>query len=391
MHEGEAANVPVRPLHVDPTGCMANRALPLDFLLHDRLAPRIGAVEVALPDHWYPQAELFAALMKRWGGRHRNLERLASLYRNVGVNARHVALPIEEYETLSSFGRANDAFIRVGTELGARAVKGALAARGLAPADVGAIFFTTVTGLAVPTIDARLVNVLGLRRDVRRTPLFGLGCVGGAAGLARAADWLRAYPDEVAVLLSVELCTLTLQDDFSVANLIASGLFGDGAAAVVVTGARTGRTGNGTGLAPRVVASKSAFFPDTERVMGWDIDEHGFRVVLSADVPDIVRTHMRAEVDAFLTEHGLSRGDIDQWVCHPGGPKVISAMEEALALPPDALDVTRRSLAEIGNLSSASVLHVLAETTRTRARAGDVGVLLAMGPGFCAEMVLLEW
>ena len=374
---------------------MANRALLPHarerLMLHDRDAPHIGAVEVALPEHRYPQKELFALLARRWSRAPRNVARLASLHEAVGVEGRHTALPLDEYETLDTFGKANDAFIRVGTELGARAVTAALAQAGLAAGDVGAIFFTTVTGLAVPTLDARLVNVLGLRPSVRRVPMFGLGCVGGAAGLARTADHLRAYPEDVAVLLSVELCSLTLQDDLSVANLIASGLFGDGAAAVVLHGARATRPAGGTAFTPaRVVASRSAFFPDTERVMGWDIGEHGFKVVLSAEVPSMVHRHLPREVDAFLGEHGLRRSDIAHWVCHPGGPKVITAMEDALALPEGALAITRRSLAAVGNLSSASVLHVLAQTGRS-ARRGDLGVLMAMGPGFCAELVLLEW
>jgi alkylresorcinol/alkylpyrone synthase len=380
---------------------MANQALPFahapERVLVPESAPRIAAVELALPRHRYGQRDLFATLSKRWKGQHRNLARLASLHDAVGVEGRHTALPLEEYERLDSFGKANDAFIRVGTELGAEAVTRALASAGLVTRDVGAIVFTTVTGLAVPTIDARLVNVLGLPRHIRRIPLFGLGCLGGAAGLARTADWLRAYPEEIAVLLSVELCSLTLQDDFSMANLVASGLFGDGAAAVVMCGADAHVAANDAAPAsvrsssrPRVIASKSAFFPNTERVMGWDIGETGFKVVLCADVPKIVHAHLPDEIDAFLEEHGLARGDIQHWVSHPGGPKVITAIEESLGLRNGALDITRRSLAQVGNLSSASVLHVLAETT-PRARPGDLGVLLAMGPGFCAEMVLLAW
>ncbi len=326
---------------------------------------------------------------------------IAKLHRSVEVGGRHLALSLEEHAKLRDFGDANDAFIRVGTELGAQAVARAVARSGLAVEDVDAIFFTTVTGVAAPSIDARLVNRLPLRRDVRRTPMFGLGCLGGAAGLTRTSDYLRAYPEQVAVLLAVELCSLTLQRDFSLANLVASGLFGDGAAAVVMTGAehvprsvRASTEGGTTAirprLRPRVAASQSAFFPDTERVMGWDIGASGFKVVLSADVPAIVRAHLPEEVDRFLEAHGLSRADIRHWVCHPGGPKVIRAIEESLSLEPDALSLTKESLSLVGNLSSASVLHVLGKTN-DRARSGDLGVLLAMGQGFCAELVLLAW
>src|SRR5262249_34974371 len=213
----------------------------------------------------------------------------------------------------------------------------------LSAADVDALIFVTVTGVATPSIDARLMNRLALPSRVKRMPIFGLGCVAGAAGLSRAADYVRAYPDQVAVLLSVELCSLTLQKgDLSIPNLIASGLFGDGAAAVLVVG--DGRPAAG----PEIVASRSVFYRDSQRVMGWDISEEGFRIVLSADVPQVVRDYLRADVDAFLAEHGLTRSDIASWVCHPGGPKVLEAMEETLELPPDALAVTWKSLREVG-------------------------------------------
>ncbi len=218
-------------------------------------------------------------------------------------------------------------------------------------------------------------------------PIFGLGCVAGAAGIARAADYVKAYPDQVALLVSVELCSLTLQrQDLSIPNLISSGLFGDGAAAVVVVGSERPAAG------PRILASRSVFYPDTERVMGWEISERGFQVVLSAEVPEMVRRHLRRDVDRFLADHGHRREEIASWVAHPGGPRVLEAMAEALELPAEALDVTWRSLREVGNLSSTSVLLVLEETLRVRRpQPGSLGLLLAMGPGFCSELVLLEW
>ena len=364
----------------------------------DARAPRIAYAAIALPEHSYTQAELSERLARRWADRPKMLGALHKLHEAMEVDRRCLALPMDDYDDLKDFGAANDAFIRVGTELGARAVRDAIAGAGLEPSDIDALFFTTVTGLAVPTIDARLANVLKLRPNVRRTPMFGLGCVGGAAGIARASDYLRGHPDHVAVLLSVELCSLTLQEDLSVPNLIASGLFGDGSAAVVLVGSE--RTTPPPRIAPRnavprrrgpvVIDSVSALFPDTERVMGWDVGASGFKIVLSADVPKIAHEKLPAEVDGFLAAHGLRRTDIQHWICHPGGPKVITAMEEALALPENALALTRSSLQSIGNLSSASVLHVLSQAMEN-ARPGDKGLLMAMGPGFCAELVLLSW
>jgi alkylresorcinol/alkylpyrone synthase len=222
---------------------------------------------------------------------------------------------------------------------------------------------------------------------VKRTPIFGLGCVAGAAGIARAADALRAHPDDHAVLLSVELCSLTLQrEDLSVANVVASGLFGDGAAAVVLAGGARERRG------PVVLATRSVLYPDTERVMGWDIVDSGFKVVLSANVPEVIRAHLRPDVDRFLADHGLDLSRIRHVVAHTGGPKVLEAVEGALELAPGRLERSWRSLEEIGNLSSASVLFVLGDLLDAdEARPGDLGLLVAMGPGFCAELVLLEW
>jgi alkylresorcinol/alkylpyrone synthase len=348
---------------------------------------KIAAVGSALPPNYYDQETLLAALRQRWSDHYFNLERLERLHRNVLVGGRHLALPLEEYDNLTTWGKANDAWIRVAQEVGEAAVLDALKRAGLSPSEVDALIFVTVTGVATPSIDARLMNRLGLPPRVKRMPIFGLGCVAGAAGIARAADYVRGYPDHVAVLLSVELCSLTLQpEDLSIPNLIASGLFGDGAAAVVVTGENRPAQG------PRVVATRSVFYPDSERVMGWDISETGFKIVLSSDVPVVAREKLRPDVDAFLAEHGLTREDISSWVCHPGGPKVLEAMQESLELPPGALDVTWRSLREVGNLSSTSVLLVLAETLENhRPAPGSYGMLVAMGPGFCSELVLLQW
>ncbi len=349
--------------------------------------PGILAVGQALPPHYADQEQLIAAFRKLWARQHFNLDRLEQLHRSVRVSGRHLALPIDAYEGIRSFAEANRAWTECAVSLGADAIERALSAAGLRAADVDQIFFTTVTGIAAPSIDARLVNRLGLRPDVKRTPMFGLGCVAGAAGVARASDTLRGAPGEIALLVSVELCSLTLQrEDLSIPNIIASGLFGDGAAAVVLGGADRVQHG------PQVVATRSVFYPDTEWVMGWNVVESGFQVVLSAQVPNLVRERIRGDVDAFLAGHGLQRGDIAHWICHPGGPKVLEAFAESLEQPREAFARTWRSLEAVGNLSSASVLFVLGDTlAEAGAAPGDFGLLLAMGPGFCSELVLLRW
>jgi alkylresorcinol/alkylpyrone synthase len=356
--------------------------------------PFVCAVGRALPPHYADQETLIAALRDLWATKHFNIARLEDLHRSVQVAGRYLALPVEQYAALDSFEKRNDAWIRVAQEIGAQAVMAALNEAGLTPRDVDHLFFVTVTGIATPSIDARLVNRLGMRPDVKRTPIFGLGCVAGAAGTARASDYLRAFPDEVAVLLSVELCSLTHQrEDLSIANIIASGLFGDGAAAVVLSGGnRSAQRSEGAAALPRVMATSSVFYPDTERVMGWDIVNNGFKVILSSQVPVLVKDRVRTDVDAFLAKHGLDRSSIKHWVAHTGGPKVLSAIEEALELPKAALARSWQSLSKTGNLSSASVLFVLGELLDAReAQPGDLGLLMAMGPGFCSELVLLQW
>jgi alkylresorcinol/alkylpyrone synthase len=352
--------------------------------------PTVAAVGRALPPHRYEQDELIAAFAANWGKEHQNTERVAQLHRAVQVGGRNLALPMADYLAFRHFGDSNDAWIRVATDIGEAALREALDGAGLLPQDLDALFFTTVTGVAAPTIDARLHNRLGLRTDLKRTPMFGLGCVAGVAGINRVADYLRAWPDQIAALLSVELCSLTLQkEDLSIANLIASGLFGDGAAAVILVGAERARKLGLTG--PRVVAGQSRFYPDTERVMGWDIGARGFKIVLSASVPDVVRTFMPDDVDGFLASQGRTRQNIDTWVCHPGGPKVLETMSECLGLPEGALDLTWASLRDVGNLSSSSVLFVLRDTIdQGRLAAGQTGLMLAMGPGFCSELTLLQ-
>jgi alkylresorcinol/alkylpyrone synthase len=352
---------------------------------------RIAAVGSAFPPHFYSQDEILAALRQHWAKRHHNLDRLETMFRNVLVGGRHLALPIDEYDGLETWGQANDAWIRVAEETGGRALLDALARAGLSKDDLDVLIFVSVTGIATPSIDARLINRLGLRPDLKRIPIFGLGCVAGAAGIARAADLVRGDPRMVVALLSVELCSLTFQSrDLSVPNLVASGLFGDGAACAIVAG-REAPEAPASSKGPEIVASRSIFYPNSERVMGWDISGQGFQIVLSANVPDVVRQHLPGDIDSFLGQHGLTRGDIGWWVSHPGGPKVLEAMQEALDLPPQALELSWKTLRELGNLSSTSVLLVLREQLETRPPApGSYGLLLALGPGFCSELVLLR-
>ncbi len=348
---------------------------------------RIASVGRALPAHRYRQAEILDFLLKVWEDRPQVTRRLPDLFENVRVATRHLALPLEAYASMETFGQFNRAWLETALDLGEQATGRALDQAGLALTDIDAIFSVTVTGVVSPSLEARLMNRMPFRHDVVRTPIFGLGCVAGVAGIARAADWVRAYPDKVALLLSVELCSLTFQaNDLSIPHLISSGLFGDGAAAVVVAGERAAER---LGLrGPDVVAHRASFYPDTEDVMGWNISEQGFELILSAAVPTVVREKIGPDVDRFLGDHGLTRQDIAAWVCHPGGPKVLQALQDGLGLHEGQTAHSWGALRDQGNLSSTSVLMVLGEHLAVPPPAGSHWLMAAMGPAFGAELVL---
>ena len=352
---------------------------------------RIASVASAFPDNYYPQKLLTEALKNDWRHRLPNPEILNRLDESMQVEGRFLVEKIEYYENLKTFGQANDTFIRHALDLGEKSLCRALHRAGLEPQDLSAIFVTSVTGLAAPSLDARLANRMGFSRNIKRIPIFGLGCVAGAAGISRAADYVKAYPDQAAVLLSVELCSLTLQrEDLSMAHLISALLFGDGAAATVVTGADVELRGPVAG--PEIIATKSVLYPDTERVMGWDISEKGFRIVLSPEVPDTVLRNLGRDVDEFLGEQGLQRADVKSWVMHTGGPKVLEATAQSLGITAKDLDASWKCLRKVGNLSSTSVLLVLEDVyLHRRPEPGTLSILAAMGPGFCCELVLLRW
>jgi alkylresorcinol/alkylpyrone synthase len=352
----------------------------------------ISGVSSAFPDHYYTQQQILDELASYWSEQSDRLPALNRFHHRVGVDGRYFALPIGDYKAMERWGQMNDVWLDVAETLGTKAICGALKQAGLPKESIDALITVSVTGIASPSLDAHLVNAMGLPTHIRRIPIFGLGCVAGAAGIAQAAEYVRAYPDRMAVLLSVELCSLTWQrEDLSIANLIASGLFGDGAAAVLVTGTDFDHRGHRP-AGPEILGSQSSFYPGTERVMGWDISEKGFQLVLSPDVPVVIKENLARDVDAFLASHGLTRDDVGSWVLHTGGPKILEATAAALDLPPEACAASWDCLRRVGNLSSTSVLLVLEDVMQNRRpEPGTYGILAAMGPGFCSELVLLRW
>ncbi|MFD3874540.1 type III polyketide synthase [Streptomyces sp. NPDC058623] len=351
---------------------------------------RVLAVSSVFPPHLYRQSQITEALAGFLppGSDPALLRRV---HGSVRVDSRHLALPLEHYGPDPSFGETNARFVRTALDLGALAVARALSRSTLDAGDLDLVMSTTVTGLATPSLEARLAFRVGLRPDVRRVPLFGLGCAAGAAGLGRLHDHLTGRPGDAALLLSTELCSLTLQpQDTSMANLVAGALFGDGAGALLAVGAEHPLRDSASG--PSVIASRSRLYPGTEHLLGWDIGDWGFRMVLGRELPELVRLHVAEEVETFLAGHDLKPSDVDAWICHPGGPKILEVLSEALGLPERAFAASRRSLAAVGNLSSASVLHILGDVQAAGPPApGSVGLMLAFGPGFASELVLLRW
>jgi alkylresorcinol/alkylpyrone synthase len=383
---------------------------------------QIVAVHSAFPAHRHPQADLTQVVASlagmdadtdeagRPGGTGRAGSRkqralLERLHGNAGVDTRHTVLPLADYGALGP--AANDRYIEEATALGERALRGALAESGLDARDLDLLIVTSVTGVAVPSLDALLMPRLGLRADVKRLPVFGLGCVAGAAGLARLHDYLLGWPGHAAALLAVELCSLSLpRSSVTTADLVASALFGDGAVALVARGtpargrarmrARPERRRRPRPIRvpalPRVIATRSEVYPDSGGALGWRLGPDGFRIVLTAELAEVVARRLGESVTGFLAEHGLTVDDIGTWICHPGGPKVLDAAQRALKLPADALASSRRSLALAGNMSSASVLHILELTVADNApAAGTLGMMIGLGPGVSAELLLLRW
>ena len=361
---------------------------PRVFILSGRQRmPTIAGLGEGFPGQYYEQGEILRTLGRIWPGTPEERARLERIHMRAGVGGRHLALPLADYLEPVPWGESNRAWLRIGEEVGERALRQAIEAAGLEPSELDALVFVTVTGLSTPSLDARMVNRLGLSPTIRRMPIFGLGCVAGASALARCADLARARPSAAVGLLSVELCSLTFQnDDRSGANQVATAIFGDGAAAAVVTGSGRGNGG------PRIVASRSILYPGTEHLMGWEISEEGFRLVLSREIPALIQRELPGDVDRFLADNGLARKDVTAWIAHTGGPKIFAAIREALDLPDDALEGTRDQLRATGNVSSASVILVLKRLLDGNPPPpGAHGLLLAMGPGFCSELVLLEW
>lgn len=341
--------------------------------------PRLAAVATAVPQFALHQADVIARTRRIFDRRNSDIERLMPVFANAGVDTRYSCVPIEWYDQEHNWAERNKLYVLHAVSLLERAARECLARAGRAAEEVDAIVTVSTTGIATPSLDAVLMQRLAFRRNIARLPVFGLGCAGGVLGLARAAALARAEPKSCVLLLVVELCALTFRRvDQSKSNIIAAALFGDGAAAALVDG-------ESGGLA--IAASGEYTWPDSLDVMGWHVENDGLGVLFSRDIPTLVRTQFRPALDEFIAAHGLNLADIDAFVCHPGGVKVISALEEAFALAPGAFAAARAVLREYGNMSAVTVMFVL---ERMLGEIKSRALLTALGPGFTAAFLTLE-
>jgi len=339
----------------------------------------------AFPKYRHSQREIVALLQKVWPAQEAVLARLE---KTSGVEHRNFSIPLDAYATLGGFEQRNKFYLEAMLSALEKAVIGLQEKTNFPWQDIAVMVSNTITGVAVPSLDARLMNRLPIPRDVLRTPILGLGCMGGVASLNRAAALLRAFPNKLALVMAAEACSLTFQlNDPTMANLVAASLFGDGAAAVLLAGPEHPLAKN----APlEILGGAATFYPDSERVMGWDMVDTGFKIVLSGNVPDIVREHVGDDTRSFLKRHGLTFPQINGLVSHPGGPKVLTALSEVLEKDEKKFSHSWESLREQGNMSSVSALNVLERTIDAGSLEPGYALALAMGPAFNSEITLFK-
>jgi alkylresorcinol/alkylpyrone synthase len=344
----------------------------------------IVAIATAVPPYRLEQTTVLDRVTPMFGAA-AGFERLRPVFGNSGIEQRYSPMPLDWFDRPQGWPERNRQYLAAAVDLLERVAGRALDLADIRTAEIGAVVTVSTTGVATPSLGARLLDRLGLPRHVQRLPIFGLGCGGGAIGLARAATLATAMPDKAVLLLVVELCSLWFRrQDLAKSSIVASALFGDGAAAVLL---RCGAPG------PTVAAAGEHTWPDSLDVMGWDVAEDGLKPIFSRDIPRLVTNELGDAAGAFLARHGLRLGDIDRFICHPGGPKVVTACEEAFGLEPETLAEERAVLRDFGNMSAASVLFVLERVLAKTRKGGETwrrALLTALGPGFTAGFVLLE-
>ncbi|HUI31595.1 MAG TPA: 3-oxoacyl-[acyl-carrier-protein] synthase III C-terminal domain-containing protein [Candidatus Acidoferrales bacterium] len=358
--------------------------------------PKLISISTAEPPTKVEQTEVREFVHELFSRRRDDIDRLMKVFENSSIASRHFTEDRSWYGKEHGFAERNELYIRSAVRLSEECSTKCLNGAGLKPSEIHHVVFISSTGLSTPSIDARLFNTMRFNPHIKRTPIWGLGCAGGAAGLSRVLEYTTAMPAHAALLIAVELCGLTFQkDDYSKNNLVGTSLFSDGAAAAVIVGDEhplskdDGATGYPVGIS--LLNSLSTIFDNSLDVMGWDIADNGLKVIFSKDIPTIVHKCVRQNVEELAKETGINLSDIKHFAVHPGGPKVMDAYENALGLRSDALRFSRKVLREHGNMSSPTVLYVLKEFIESREfKPGEYGLISALGPGFSSELVLFK-
>ncbi|MFA6237602.1 MAG: 3-oxoacyl-[acyl-carrier-protein] synthase III C-terminal domain-containing protein [Bacteriovorax sp.] len=338
------------------------------------------------PEHMATQSAVKNMLINMWPHKREFIEQFTN---STTVETRYLSLPLNYYRDLNDMGIRNVIWKAEARRLQKENIQKLLDDTGIDIADIGLIASATTTGLTVPSLEALMMNEFPFSPYTKRLPLFGLGCLAGVAGINRVNDYLIGHPKMAAILMITELCSLTFRlEDESISNLVGTTLFGDGSGAVLMVGADHP-------LSERsqfeILSSESLFYPETERLMGWDMIDNGFQLVLSNDIPTLVRDHVGNNINDFLTRNSVSRSDIDFYIAHPGGPKVLDALSQTLGLDRSKLSLSWQSLAQYGNVSAASVINVLERTIQKNdILHGRAGLMTAMGPAFSLEMSLVR-
>jgi alkylresorcinol/alkylpyrone synthase len=343
-----------------------------------------------VPKNVFKQSDVKKVVKGMFGNKIAAIDRMLDVFDNSEIGERFFCVPMEWFFEEHGFAEKNELYIKHATQLSALAIQKCLAKSDFTVQDVDKIIFISSTGIATPSLDTNIINEMNFSKHVKRTPIWGLGCAGGAVGLSRAYEYTTAFPEEKVLLVAVELCGLTfLSGDFSKSNLIATALFGDGAAAVLVVGDKVPSRGNNTSI--KIIDTRSTIWEKTQQVMGWKVTGQGLQVIFSKDIPNFVRTHLQENITEFVQEHGLSLSDIKNFVIHPGGTKVIKAYQEAFSLVDDQVVIEKEIIARYGNMSSPTVLFVLERFMESKQRQGEYGLISALGPGFSSESLLVKW
>ncbi len=358
----------------------------------------ILSIGTVTPPHYYSQEKTKKFIRELFETKYKNIERLLTIFQNGQIDGRYFSAPMEWFKEDHSFAERNSLYVELATDLGVQAIKKTLEnslylENEILADKIDAIFFISSSGISTPSIEARIMNKLPFSTHTKRIPIWGLGCAGGAAGMSRAHEYCMAYPTHNVIVLSVELCSLTFQKaDISKSNLIGTSLFADGVACTLICGENSELlTKSNKKTVPRIVANQSTFMPESENVMGWEVKNTGLHVIFSKDIPTIIKNWLQPNLEQFLSQQNLSLKQVSHFIAHPGGKKVLDAYESSLQISADKLNHSLQILKNYGNMSSTTVLFVMELFLSENIDEHEYGVLFALGPGFSAESVLLQW